>query len=129
MTSPEEIAQAAAKATSGLDQLPPQADEAPAAAQATPEITHKEPILASGAAGPVVKRLVDLLAVCGHDSNTIIAGENPGNVFDNTVMSDVKAFRAAQNIQEDPSLDIAGDFVGPATWQALYDTTEKELGL
>jgi hypothetical protein len=127
--SPEEIAAAAhQQATAAGTAIAPQAEEQPAVQEAV-TVTHKEPILASGAAGPIVRKLVDLLAVCGHATNTIITGDNPGGVLDNSVMSDVRAFRTQYDITEDPGLEIAGDFIGPYTWQALYEHAQQAVGL
>jgi hypothetical protein len=92
-------------------------------------ITHHEPILAGGSAGAVVRRLVDLLTVAGHHTNSIVTGENPGVVLDNTVMADVEAFAKEHGVTEDPGLGISGKFVGPATWQALFDEAAKVLNL
>lgn len=109
---------------------PPVPDAAPAAETAPPQapkITHNEPLLCSGSAGPVVRRLVNLLAAAGHASNTIILGENPGGVLDQSVMADVRAFCKEQGVVESSNLEISGDFVGPATWQAIYDAAERAL--
>jgi peptidoglycan hydrolase-like protein with peptidoglycan-binding domain len=129
--TPDEIAAAAHKAAT-MTPSPDQPAAGNAAADDTPgrpDLTHKQPIVTSGAAGPLVRELVDLLAVAGHATNTIIDGENPGGVFDNSVLSDVRAFQAAHQVQEDPEMEIAGDFVGPNTWQALYDVAQQKLGL
>ena len=132
--SPAEIAAAAAAAPVNQgtalepgEQAIEQATEE--AAQSEPTITHNNPILASGSAGPIVRELVQLLAVVGHATNTIISGENPGAVLDNSVMGDVKSFMKEHEIVESPNLDISGDFVGPYTWQALYDEAAKLLHL
>jgi hypothetical protein len=124
MPTPDQIAAAAARA----QQFPPAAAaEEPQVEQ--PTITHHEPILASGSAGPLVRKLVDLLAVNGHATNTIVNGENPGQVLDQSVMADVRAFAKEKDVAEDPAAGIEGDYIGPNTWQALYDSAANALEL
>lgn len=97
---------------------------------ALPPVSHNEPILTGGASGPSVERLVRLLAAAGYATNSVVKGENPHAIFDNTVMADVQRFWAENGVSEPPELfegrDVAavleaGKWVGPHTWQALID--------
>jgi hypothetical protein len=99
-----------------------------------PVITHHQPILTFGANGEPVKQLVELLAACGHATNKVIRGESPDAIFDTTVMSDVQAFLSQHGLAEPdelyagqpaPIAEIRGKWVGPHTWQALYDEIKK----
>jgi peptidoglycan hydrolase-like protein with peptidoglycan-binding domain len=99
-----------------------------------PAVTHAQPILASGADGEPVKQLVKLLEVCGFTNNSIAKGENADGILDNSVMADVRAFCEKHGIAEDPEIfngenvsprDLIGNWVGPHTWQALYDEASK----
>jgi hypothetical protein len=120
----DEIAAAAARA----QQFPPAAPAVQEETVEEPTITHHEPLLASGSAGAIVQKLVDLLAVNGHATNTITLGENPGRILDQSVMADVRAFVKEHEVTE-PDLGIEGDFIGPNTWQALYDAAAHALEL
>lgn len=95
-------------------------------------VTHGDPILTFGAAGPAVEKLARLLAHAGeaYATNTIVNGTNPHNILDNTVMADVRRFRADYDVSEPKDLyqsrDVAADlidgtWVGPYTWQKLYE--------
>jgi hypothetical protein len=98
-----------------------------------PAVTHKQPILTGGADGQAVQDLVKLLEVCGHATNTIAKGENPDGILDASVMADVRAFCEEHGVQEDrtlynervPVADLLGKWVGPNTWQALYDEASR----
>lgn len=102
-----------------------------------PPVTHSEPILTGGATGAAVERLVRLLAAAGYATNSVVKGENPYAVFDNTVMADVQRFWAEHHVEEPPELfegrDVAaalesGKWVGPHTWQALIDHARELAG-
>ncbi len=121
----DEIAAAAARAQQFPAAAPPVQEET----VEQPTISHHEPLLASGSAGAIVQKLVDLLAVNGHATNTITLGENPGRILDQSVMGDVRAFAKEHDVAEDPALGIEGDFIGPNTWQALYDAAAHALEL
>ncbi len=125
-TRAAEVASAA-----GPAQVETPVQDTPPAEAPTPEpdLTQGEPILASGAAGPLVRRLADLLAACGYSSNSIITGDNPAGVLDTTVMKDVRAFVAEHKIVESAALEIEGLFVGPETWKTLYKAAAEKLGL
>lgn len=130
--TPADIAAAAEAHAAELESTisEPQVQEpAPETPAQTPDLTQGEPILVSGSSGPFVRRLVELLAACGHATNSIIAAENPAGVLDNTVMKDVSAFITEHNIVESPGLEIDGLFVGPEAWKALYKTAAEKLGL
>jgi hypothetical protein len=95
------------------------------------QVTHNEPLLATGASGEPVERLCKLLAHAGFATNTIVKGENPANVLDNSVMADVERFWAAYPDAREPdelyagregSIEsLRGSWVGPHTWQKLYE--------
>jgi len=95
-----------------------------------PPVTHHEPILTCGASGEPVERLCRLLAAAGYATNTVVKGENPHAVLDNSVMSDVQRFWDEHGVAEPPELFQGrdtdprleeGHWVGPHTWQALKD--------
>ncbi len=99
-----------------------------------PPVTHNEPILTGGVSGAAVERLVRLLAANGYASNSVVKGENPHAILDNSVMADVHRFRAEKDVHEPPELfegrdvpaaDEEGKWVGPHTWQALKDGAEQ----
>lgn len=107
------------------------------AKEALPPVTHNEPILTGGVSGPAVERLVRLLAAAGYATNTIVRGENPHAILDNSVMSDVRRFWADHDVHEPKDLfegrDVAasdeeGKWVGPHTWQALIDIARALAG-
>lgn len=95
------------------------------------EVTHTEPVLAQGATGPAVVRLVKLLAHAGYSSNSIAHGENAANVLDRSVMADVERFWGDHPDAREPDElfagrdgaihELRGTWVGPYTWQSLYD--------
>lgn len=99
-------------------------------------ITHNEPLLTFGSAGPDVRRLVTLLAAVGgqYATNAVIRGESPADVFDNSVMADVRRFQTDFAVAEDveswqghpvPAHEVAPNVVGPHTWHALHVLTGK----
>lgn len=106
----------------------------------TPPVTHNEPILLPGCGGPTgpigdaVERLARLLAKAGYATSSLIRGENPDRIFEATLASDVRAFKAAQGISEDPAAfagrpdpgALAEAAVGAHTWQALYEVAEAK---
>lgn len=95
------------------------------------EVTHNEPLLATGASGETVERLCKLLAHAGFATNTVVKGENPANVLDNSVMADVERFWAAYPDAREPDElyagregsveSLQGSWIGPHTWQKLYE--------
>jgi peptidoglycan hydrolase-like protein with peptidoglycan-binding domain len=113
----------------------PTAEQQPAESAAErPAVTHSQPILAGGAAGEPVQQLVRLLEVCGFSNNSIAKGENADGILDSTVMADVRAFCDKHGVAEDPEIfngenvaprDLIGHWVGPHTWQALYDEASR----
>jgi len=117
---------AAQHSTDIADQLPP---------EAAPETT-----LAYGATGPFVTRLVDLLALLGFTTNTVIKGGPP--VLDVSVLADVDAARAHLDIHEAGTVNpeapevmrpdeipvgVKGELVGRRTWDGLYEAAEKAV--
>jgi hypothetical protein len=84
---------------------------------AAPPAADFGPTLEAGATGEDVTKLVNLLAVLGHASNTVINGGPP--TLDASVELDVEAAKK--------QLAIAEAGVGPATWAALYAAAAKEL--
>lgn len=103
----------------GTGSQPPASSPTPEATE--PVITHSEPLLSHGAAGPQVGRLVELLAACGHANNTVVSGDNPDRVFDNSVGEDVRRFCAEHGLEDT-------GIVGPEIWQALIDTAKAKVG-
>jgi hypothetical protein len=98
-----------------------------------PEVTHNQPTLTYGAAGPAVLELVVLLQKAGYASNSIAQGTNTVGYFDETVMADARAFAQDHGVAEDPAGfqgREGGDaqrnvqhHVGPVIWQTLIDVT------
>lgn len=130
----------AAAATGGTGaQLPDALAQAPAGSMAgeplAPEermdVTHSEPVLSQGATGDAVVRLVKLLAAAGYASNTIVHGENAHNVLDRSVMADVERLWHDHPESREPDElyagregsvhELQGTWIGPYTWQVLYD--------
>lgn len=106
------------------------AGDAPAAPPAL-EITHREPLLAPGAVGGDVERLVRLLAAAGYAGNTVANAAGAHAVLDASVMADVNRLWADhpearegdelfQGREGDPR-ELKGSWIGPNTWQALYN--------
>lgn len=95
------------------------------------QVSHHEPILTGGATGDAVERLVKLLAAVGYATNTLVKGENAGRVLDNTIMADVQRFWRDHEDAGEPerlvsgqdvaSSQIIGNWIGPHTWQKLYE--------
>ena len=69
------------------------------------------PVLAEGAEGDEVTRLVNLLALLGYRTNDVIKGGPPK--LDATVLADVHSAQVALAVTD-------ADGIGPATWSALY---------
>jgi hypothetical protein len=133
---------AAAQATLAADTREPEkpvgalAGEEPAK-QELPPVTHNEPILTGGVSGAAVERLCRLLAAAGYANNSIVRGENPHAILDNSVMADVRRFWDDHDIAEPKDLfegrDVAaadeeGKWIGPHTWQALIDNAKQLAG-
>lgn len=119
----EAIDQAAAAEAAGLTA----ADEAAATDTPTAETT-----LAYGAQGDCVTKLVDLLAVLGFATNTVIKGGPP--ILDESVLVDLRAAKAELSISElevimpsEIPLCVKGELVATATWNALYAAAEAKL--
>ena len=129
-------------------QLTPQEVDALAADQAAtlepPAEDHlsaplgTEPILAYGAEGEPVTKLVNVLAVLGHATNSVLHGGPPR--LDETVLVDVRAAQAALGISEpDPlvlgvqgaaaatTIVVLGELVGATTLKALYEAAAAKL--
>lgn len=103
---------------------------------AGPPIAHNEPLLSYGSAGEAVRRLVTLLAAVGpqYANNTVIRGESPADVFDNSVMADVRRFQVDYGVSEDldawqghpiPAVDLVEHYIGANTWHALHTLTDR----
>lgn len=100
---------------------------------ATPAAPATYTTLAYGAEGEEVTKLVDLLAVLGYDTNTVIKG-GPATL-DETVLADVKAAQASLQVTEpqlavpmpDIPIGVKGQLVGQATWNALYAAAAAKL--
>lgn len=89
------------------------------------------PTLGLGAKGPSVTKLVNLLAVLGYATNSVIRGGEA--VFDESVLVDVQAAQAAEGVVELATIDgaagelIEGVFVAGDTWHALYEAAGAKL--
>lgn len=81
------------------------------------------PLLAPGTAGPDVYDLGRRLAKVGHETS-ISAGENPFNVYDESVQRAVQAFQRDEKIDEGFEGQLADQqLVGARTWAALISAT------
>lgn len=103
------------------------AGEAPAKQENLDPGPPTEPILAVGASGETVQKLVNLLAVLGYTSNDVIKGGTPR--LDESVLVDVRAAQQALDVVEPPveAPIIEGELVGPSTWAALYEAAAAKL--
>lgn len=104
--------------------------------QELPPVTHDKPILTTGASGANVEELCRLLAACGYATNSIVRGLNPHLILDDSVMADVRRFCADHGVSEPADLfagtavpreQVEGSWIGPHTWQALYDAAAKAI--
>jgi hypothetical protein len=104
-------------------------EAAKAASVLTAELQAEPPmpnLLAYGARGEAVARLVDLLAYLGHESNSVIKG-GPA-ILDETVIADVRAAQDALSVDEPESSNgVEGELIGEPTWTALYAAAEAKL--
>jgi hypothetical protein len=98
-------------------------------------VGHGHPVLTSGAAGEAVAELGRRLKALGYPTS-ISAGENPFNVYDDTVAQAVQLFRGEFNVHEDPAgfggnhpdgERAAERHVGPYTWEAVIRASDREL--
>lgn len=99
----------------------------PFEADNTPALTQNHLMVSSGAAGPEVAELADLLAKLGYTSS-ISHGQNPTNTYDDTVVGAVRAFCSEWGVEEDPAVRAARtpDTVGPWLWEALTRAVGKQ---
>jgi hypothetical protein len=126
--------------------LPTELEQTPAGAMAGEpvdepdrQVNHNEPILATGATGEHVVRLVKLLAHAGYANNTIVRGENGHNILDTSVMGDVRRFWGDHPDAVEPDTlyagreaavsELQGSWVGPHTWQKLYELAGAPLAI
>lgn len=112
-----------------VDELAAAAATAPAAdpepETPAPVVQAEPPTLAIGATGDHVTNLTNILKLLGYATNSVITEGK--NTLDETVMSDVRAFKTAFGVVE-PEIDqIKGELVGPSTWDALYNAAAQEL--
>lgn len=112
-----EVDQLAANAASQVEQ----ADHAEAVQYTT---------LAYGASGEKVTQLVNLLAVLGHDTNTVIHGAEP--VLDASVLADVSAARQQLGVPytqpvTDVGAGVLGALIDAPLWEALYAAASAKL--
>lgn len=114
--TPEQVDEAAAAIAAG---------EEPAKIENLASPAAGEPTLAYGAEGDSVTKLVNLLAVIGHNTNNVIKGEHPR--VDESVLVDVRAAQTQLGVSEPPIAGYEGELVGPATWTALYEAAAGEL--
>jgi len=95
------------------------------------QVSHHEPVLTQGAIGEPVERLCKLLAHAGFATNNVVLGKSPHMLLDQSVMNDVERFwNAYPDAVEPPELYagregdvnlLVGKWVGPHTWQKLYE--------
>jgi hypothetical protein len=98
-----------------------------------PPVSHSQPLLASGSAGPAVNELCSRLLTLGYETSFAV-GENPFGVVDATVLAAVKQFRGDFGVDEDPSpfggetdegLRTASNHIGPWTWEAIIRASDR----
>jgi hypothetical protein len=92
-----------------------------------------ETTLAYGAQGECVTKLVDLLAVLGYSTNSVIKGGPP--IIDETVLADLRMAQGELGVTEpevtlpaEIPVGVKGELVGTTTWNALYAAAEQKLG-
>jgi hypothetical protein len=112
----DELAAAAATAAPAADPEP----ETPA-----PVVQAEPPTLAIGAQGDHVTDLTNILNLLGYATNSVITEGK--SILDETVMSDVRAFKAAFGVIEPEIDEVKGELIGPVTWDALYSAAAREL--
>jgi hypothetical protein len=114
--------------------------QARAHSQATTQELPPEPpaetALTIGASGANVSKLVDLLALLGYATNTVIKGGPP--VLDESIMVDVRAAIAAHDlptlhaaeglsdVAKQLPLGIEGEVVTQSLWNGLYAVAEQD---
>lgn len=117
-------------------------DERAAAAAAAEEPVKTEQLAASpapstvlayGAEGEDVAKLVNLLAVLGYNQNSVIKSGGTAKL-DESVLVDVRAAQQQLGVEEPASLEaadipvgVAGELIGEATWHALYEAAAAKL--
>lgn len=105
--------------------------------EALPDAEAVEKVLAYGAEGDGVSKLVDLLAYLGHATNNVIKGGEP--VLDASVLADVDAALEELNAKEAahvrvleagdvPPEGVEGVFVGHQALDVLYAAAEAKKG-
>jgi hypothetical protein len=112
-----------------VDELAAAAATAPAAdpepETPAPVVQAEPPTLAIGAQGDHVTNLTNILKLLGYATNSVITEGK--SILDETVMSDVRAFKTAMGVIE-PEIDqIKGELIGPSTWDALYQAAADAL--
>jgi hypothetical protein len=113
----EQVDALAAEAAAGVEPAKIESLAAPPSAQ---------PTLAYGAQGAAVVKLVNLLDVLGHNTNSVIKG-GPSKL-DDSVLVDVRAFQDAADLVEPEVIDgVTGELVGTVTWGALYEAAAAKL--
>lgn len=97
-------------------------------------VTHNKPLMAQGTAGADVAELARRLGVLGYTANSIAKGTNHANVLDDSVWNDVVQFQRDHGVYENeasfsggsvPAQDMVGRHVGPYTWQALIELSDR----
>jgi hypothetical protein len=91
-------------------------------------------IIASGSAGEPVRELGQRLADLGYD-NSVVHGDNPFSVADDSVIGAVERFRSDYGVEEAPSEALGGDteegrrrraaHVGPYTQEAIVRASDR----
>ncbi|HET6570407.1 MAG TPA: hypothetical protein VFG58_02850, partial [Solirubrobacterales bacterium] len=92
-----------------------------------PTLTQNHLMLGSGAAGEEVVELASHLAYLGYGSS-ISVGQNPHQMFDDSIRAAVAAFCSDYGVAEDPKVLQARtqDTVGPWLWEALVRAVHKK---
>jgi len=93
-------------------------------------VGHDRPNLAPGSQGGEVHELAQLLAELGYP-NKISRGENPLNLYDESVEAAVQQFREDYDIAEDPASyrgrqAQANVTAGPYTWEAAFRAVGRQ---
>ena len=92
-----------------------------------PTLTQNHLMLGSGAAGEEVVELASHLAYLGYGLS-ISVGQNPHQMFDDSIRAAVAAFCSDYGVAEDPKVLQARtqDTVGPWLWEALVRAVHKK---
>jgi hypothetical protein len=115
--TPQEVDELAADAAKKIEPTPEEHLASPLAG---------EMVLAYGAEGENVTKLVNVLTVLGFSTNSVVKGGQP--ILDVSVLEDVKAAQLQLGVIE-PAVNggVEGELVGTATFTALYEAAAAKL--